>query len=250
LQQNYLLVIVFFFSAVAFQAQSQEQLFRARISAADSSVDGINIVNLISKKYARTNSEGFFSIGAQAGDLLVITAVNLEVHRYLVDADDFSDVVQISMIPKVTTLDEAVVNQYTHINAEALGIIPKGQRKYTPAERRLQTAGDFKPIHLLGILGGSLPVDPIINAITKRTAMLKKELAVETNERLLAQLDSFGDQYFTERLSISSELVDGFKRYAVEDPALQTALMTRNKEMVEFRLSFLAANYNNMRNEN
>jgi hypothetical protein len=29
-------------------------------------------------------------------------------------------------------------------------------KKFTPAERKLQTAGDWKPIMLLGLLGGSM----------------------------------------------------------------------------------------------
>ncbi|WAC01499.1 hypothetical protein N7U66_16040 [Lacinutrix neustonica] len=40
----------------------------------------------------------------------------------------------------------------------------KGKPK-TKSERQLQTAGDFKPIMLLGLLAGSMPFDPLLNAI-------------------------------------------------------------------------------------
>lgn len=43
----------------------------------------------------------------------------------------------------------------------------------TQMERRLYT-GDFKPIDLLGLLGGSVNVDAILNSINGRTAMTKK----------------------------------------------------------------------------
>jgi hypothetical protein len=40
-------------------------------------------------------------------------------------------------------LDEVVIRRYNNINAVSLGIIPN-QKSYTPAERKLRTAGDFK----------------------------------------------------------------------------------------------------------
>jgi hypothetical protein len=49
-------------------------------------------------------------------------------------------------------LDEVVIRRYNNINAVSLGIIPN-QKSYTPAERKLRTAGDFKPIMLLGLMG-------------------------------------------------------------------------------------------------
>jgi hypothetical protein len=50
-------------------------------------------------------------------------------------------------------LDEVVIRRYNNINAVSLGIIPANQKSYTPAERKLRTAGDFKPIMLLGLIG-------------------------------------------------------------------------------------------------
>jgi hypothetical protein len=41
-------------------------------------------------------------------------------------------------------LDEVVIRRYNNINAVSLGIIPANQKSYTPAERKLRTAGDFK----------------------------------------------------------------------------------------------------------
>ncbi len=230
----------------AFNSHAQQRQLHARVDAGQESVSGLNVVNLVTESITSTADDGTFSIMASAGDLLVITAVHLEVYRHLVEASDFNATVHIEMIPKVTTLDEAIVNKYSHINAESLGIIPKGQRKYTPAERRLQTAGDFKPIHLINILGGSLPVDPIINAITGRTAMLKKELEVETKERLLAHMEVMNQEYFTETLGIPADYVDAFRYYAVEDQILREAVKANNRTAAEFRLAELATNYKNI----
>ena len=102
------------------------------------------------------------------------------------------------------------------------GILSSPAKKYTKAERHLKTAGDFKPNLLvgLGILGGALPIDPIINAISGRTKMLKKEVLVEREESLLATLkELFADEYqcYTKELSIAPDHIKGFQLYAVQD---------------------------------
>lgn len=88
------------------------------------------------------------------------------------------------MTTKELELQEVVVNENTAITAENLGIIPKGQKKYTQAERQLATAGDFKPIMLLGLLGGSMQLDPLINKINGRTKRLKANVEIEKEKKI------------------------------------------------------------------
>jgi hypothetical protein len=49
-------------------------------------------------------------------------------------------------------LDEVVIRRYNNINAVSLGIIPANQNIYA-SRKKLRTAGDFKPIMLLGLIG-------------------------------------------------------------------------------------------------
>jgi hypothetical protein len=56
---------------------------------------------------------------------------------------------------------KVVIDENSQISAENLGIIPYGQKKYSPAERKLYTARS-------GLL------DPALNWITGRKAMLKR----------------------------------------------------------------------------
>ena len=100
------------------------------------------------------------------------------------------------MTAKSIDLKEVIINEHPEITAENIGVIPYGQKKYTPAERKLYTAGDFKPIHLLGLLGGTLAVDPIINKINGKSKKLKKEIEVEKKESYLKQLDNLFDLDF------------------------------------------------------
>lgn len=151
------------------------------------------------------------------------------------------------MIPKSNELKEVIVTKRPEISAVSLGISPKGIKQYTPAERKLKTAGDFKPIHLLGLLGGSLEVDPILNAISGRTTMLKKELEIEKKELLLKQLNyTFDENYFINRLKTPSEHIKGFGYYIVENEKFTTALKSKNKAMTKFLIGELAIEYNEM----
>ena len=232
---------------------ADEKLIHGKIMVESGQVAGVTIINLVNEKNAISDSNGEFYILAKANDLLVFSSVNLEYHRRQIEEEDLKkEVISIKMISKVTELDEVIVNNYPQINAVALGISPKGIKKYTPAERRLKTAGDFKPIHLLGLLGGSLAVDPSLNAISGRTKMLKKELEVEKKERLLLVFGSlFDDKYFSNTLKIPVDYIKGFQYYCIEDPKFREILNTKNKIKIKPLIVPLAVKFNKIiNNEN
>jgi hypothetical protein len=54
-----------------------------------------------------------------------------------------------------------------------LGITSANQN-HIRQQKELRTAGDFKPIMLLGLIS-SMPLDPLINKINGRTKRLKKK---------------------------------------------------------------------------
>ncbi|TRX22818.1 hypothetical protein FNW25_11600 [Flavobacterium franklandianum] len=243
---NTLILFLLFLHQITFGQTAGEKLIHGKIIVESRTIAGVSIINLVNEKSTISNSNGEFFILAKADDLLVFTSVNLEYHRKIIEEEDLKpDIIIIKMVSKITELDEVIINKNPEINAVALGISPKGIKKYTPAERRLKTAGDFKPIQLLGILGGSMPVDPILNAISGRTTMLKKELEVEKKERLLVLLGSlFDDTYFTKTLKIPSEYVKGFQYYCVEDSRISEVLKSKNKTKIEFEMGELAVKYN------
>jgi len=150
------------------------------------------------------------------------------------------------MTAKTTELKEVIVNKHPEINAVSLGISPKGIIHRTQIERRLYTAGDFKPIHLLGLLGGHLEVDPILNAISGRTKMIKKDIEVERKLRLLATIDALykDANYFTQTLKIPTDYIKAFQYYCIEDKLFAETLKTKNKIKIEYLLVPLAAKFN------
>ena len=138
-----------------------------------------------------------------------------------------------------------LIKIYDNINAESLGIIPEGQKKYTAAERKLKTATALNATaNGGGMVGGSISADPLLNFFSGRTAMLKKEIAVEKKELFMRMLENmFSLEHFIDRLKIPAEYVKGFEYYAVENDKFTVVLNSKNKTSTEFLLGELAEKY-------
>jgi hypothetical protein len=239
-------LMLFLFCQVTFCQTVGEKLLHGKILVESGNVGGVTIVNLVNEKSAVSDGNGEFFILAKAEDLLVFSSVNLEYYRRIIEEEDLKAVVlTIKMTAKITELEEVIVNKHPEINAVSLGISPKGIIHRTQMERKLYTAGDFKPIHLLGLLGGSLQVDPILNAINGRTAMLKKSIEFEKKERLLTQIGAlFDDEYYTKTLKIPANYIKGFQYYCIEKEDFATSLRSKNKAMIKLLIVPLAEKYN------
>jgi len=241
--RRYLLISFVFLSQISFGQTEGEKLIHGRIIAESGSIDGVTIVNLVNEKSTASDSNGDFYILAKADDLLVFSSVNLEYCRKIIEESDLkSAVLIIKLIPKTTELKEVIINKHPEINAVSLGISPKGIKHYTPVERKLATASSMK------LNPGGL--DPLLNAISGRTAMLKKELEVEKKEHLLTVFGSiFEDNYFTKTLKIPSDYIKGFQYYCVEDKIFSEVLKSKNKTEIEFSIVPLAVKYNEIISE-
>lgn len=253
MKKNFTFLFLSFFLTQLVVAQAgTEKWIKGQVSSNGIPVEGINITNTSTKVMVVSDSYGAFSILVKEGDILNFSAVDYEDLRKYIKIQEFKmGTVIVDLTPKSIQLDEVIVKDYHGISAENLGIIPKNQIKLTPAERRLQTAGDFKPIHLLGLLGGMLAVDPILNAINGRTKMLKKELSVEKKEFLMVKMEGlFEDKYYIETLKIPEEFIKGFQYYCVEDPDFVRSLNEKNKTMSMFLIVGLASNFNKNRESN
>jgi hypothetical protein len=248
MKNNLMVFFVFFGQFQVIMAQSViEKIINGQVTTSSiSPLEGINVTNTNSKIMVVTDQYGHFSISANEGDILSFSAINYEVLRKIINRQEFAiGSIAVDLTPRNIELKEVIVNQNSKISAENLGIIPKDQVKLTTAERRLQTAGDFKPIHLLGLLGGSLAVDPILNAISGRTKMLKKDLAVERKEFLMVKLENlFDDKYYIEKLKIPEDFIKGFQYYCIESPDFVKSLKEKNKTMCMFLIVGLASEFN------
>jgi len=216
-----------------------------KVVSESSLLDGIHVINLSKNNGVITDSRGYFNIAVEINDTLQFSAVNLKATRHIVKQSDFSnELLLVKMESLITELEEVAIINYRSINAVSLGIVPANQKTYTPAERKLATAGEFRWYSPLLIPLGGMSVDGLINSVSGRTSMLKKELVVERKELLQAKTsDYFERKYFVDTLKIPEDFVDGFLFYVVDNERYARAMRDKNKTMATFILSELATEY-------
>jgi hypothetical protein len=229
---NILLFFLVVLSQVVLGQSFGEKEIHGKIIIDSNGIEGINILNTSNGKAAISDENGMFSILAKQADLLVISAVNLvTLHRRLNSSDLALEVIDFQMNSKSIELKEVIVNENSKISAENLRIVPKGQKKYTPAARKLYTSRS-------GLL------DRPLNWMSGRTSMLKKEVAVEYKERLMDKLEYvFEDKYYVQTLKIPQDYIRGFQYYCIEDMDFVAALNAKNKTLSMFLIITLAEKY-------
>lgn len=225
-----------FFSLLGW-AQS-DTIIKGKVVSTSSSLEGIHILNLNKGIGIATDDRGYFAIRVAIGDTLQFSAIHLIATKHIIEKDDFGEnLLFVEMKSKLNELEEVTIVQYKNINAVSLGIIPKNQKTYTPAERKLKAASEMS-------IGTIISIDPLLNWISGRTRMLKKEVQIEKNEFLIdATSDYYQKEYFTDVLKIPEDYVDGFLFYIVENSRFVMAMKDKNKTMATFILSELAVEY-------
>lgn len=229
-------LLFFFFCYQSFFSQS---ILRGKIIDGEKNIIGVIIVNQSTKESTTTDEKGEFTIKATSKDVLTIASPTIEGIEIVLNDNSFrQNPLKIQVVLKARLLEEVVVR---NINAKSLGIIQKNVKEYTPAERKLYTATGGGNLYGLNT---SVSLDGILNQISGRTAMLKKELKVEgyeTNNKKLSDL--FPDQFYIETLKLSKENVDGFVVFASENDVIIDALKEKNVSRLKFKLIELAIVY-------
>jgi len=226
------IIIFFVFAQIGFGQNNGAKLLMGKVQEQSTPVEGVNIINNTTQAATISDFDGNFSIPVREGDVLVFSAVNLDPVKRRISAEDLTvSSLLIKMTAKEVELKEVVVNENANITAENLGIIPYGQKKYTPAERKVYTAT-------------STSIDKLLNKISGRTAMLKKEVNVEKKEALFRKLEYlFEENYYTDRLKIPVDDIKGFQLFCVDDAEFAVSLNTKNKTMSMFLITDLARKY-------
>jgi hypothetical protein len=235
--KNKLSAIIFLL--ITFVAFSQErQTVLGRVVAGDNGVGEVFVINKTSGTEFKTDYKGYFDFTAKAGDRLIVYSPKIIVREFTLTAESLKvSPYVISVNYKATELDELVINKYSHINSEALGLVPKGQKRYTVAERRLYTASAMT-------VGTVIGLDPIINAISGRTRMLRKAYETEKKEGVMDNVSGlYNEDEITANYNIPKELVRGFVYYLTENEEYVVAVKSKNKAYIDFLTMELSKKY-------
>jgi hypothetical protein len=234
---------------------SQKSAIKGKIISESTNLEGIHVINKTLNKGVVTTSGGYFAIQANEKDILVFSAVHLEAVNHIVNKEDFSvELLFIKMNALVSPLEEVIMTKYKNITPETLGIIPTGMKTYTPAERRLKVASEMKTemtVNAGNESGVSLSFDAIINSMSGRTSMLKKEFNVERKELLEEQIiQTFGKKYFIVNHKIPDDYVDSFILYLIDDANFEFAFLNENNLRMKLILTQKSIDFLKLLNSN
>lgn len=231
--------VVFLGLTVVFSfGQNRDSIgLKGRVSAYVSNLEGIYVINLKTEHTVFTDEKGGFAINAGIGDTLVFSGLQFKRKEVVLCAEDFSDKgLDVHLVAVAHELNEVLVMNYSNINAVSLGIVSSNLRKYTPAERKYATASSAR-LNPMGL-------DPIINLLSGRSKMLKKEIAIEKKETYMTMLEKmFDKEHFINTLHLPLDYIKGFKYYAVDNKQFTKILEMKNKTTIEFLLGELAEKY-------
>ena len=185
--------------------------------------------------YSDTN--GFFEISVALNDTLQYIYSNELVKTQIITKEVIEkEWLEINILQGINMLDEVVLAHRKDLNAVSLGISKPGIMQPTVFERRLLTAGDFKPIHLLGLLGGSLQIDPILNAINGKTKKLKKLVAFERVAADVEYLEKKYSLFMMSKFKIDKAKATSFFVYVAEEQYLRNLISEENDSGIKFYL--------------
>jgi hypothetical protein len=236
MKNNLIVLLVFLSQNQLVTAQvAVEKIIIGTVVSDSKPLEGISVVNCSNKMMAVSDENGCFSILAKDKDVLNFSGIDYKyLRKYVYKHEYISGTLEVNMTFNSIELDEVVINKYANINAENLGIIPRGQIKLTTAERRLYS--------------GSGGIQGLFNFVSGERDILKMNVEIEKKELLMKKLEYlFGNKYYTKTLKIPEELIKGFQYYCVEDAEFVESLGFKNKTMSMFLITNLASIYNKNR---
>jgi len=204
----------------------------------DIDVEGINVFNLSTSKGTVTNLLGEFQIVVGLNDTLSISAIHIKETTLVIGAEQMKNKkIVINLSEKMNQLSTVTLRRGLTGNIESdANIIPTVQ-PITATSMRLPNA-DLPKLsqsqrQLYTATTG--PVDVLVNALSGRTKMLKKQIELEKIAVLtLALLDKFPETYFTDALKIEKLEVYSFIFFCEDDPNYQNVMKQNSMAIIEF----------------
>lgn len=225
LKTKLLLYICIFFS-LNLLCQNRQKELKGKVISDSLDVEGVYIINKTLKESTITNKEGDFTIEAGINDTLVFSAVQFELKSVIITTEMYAqESLLIRLDTKVNKLDEIIVRPYNLsgnltndmkgvktdgiVNGVTLGLPNATVKMPTQSQRRLIEATSG---------GAGIPLNPIINAITGYTKMLKNRVKLEKKEERLSEtMGSIEKELYINHLKIPEEYISSFSYYCAAD---------------------------------
>lgn len=220
------LPIFFLFIVTQFGFSQTEKFIQGKVICEDFPLQGIEVLNLASKRTTITDSEGKFRISAKAKDSLMFVSKNHEYKSLFLKKEDVEKTnLVISLTRKAEQLEEVVIIKPT------LGHINYYSQEAADEINLKKAANNPKPI---GVYDGSLVNSPdlvkiggkILRLFAKQKEITKKEMP-EIKFKELATATCTED-YFNKTLQLQPEEVSLFLEFCDADPKSKIIIKNSN----------------------
>jgi len=223
-------------TALSAQTLFSKQI-EGRVYSESGDVAATHVLNITSDRASITDLNGFFSIIAKLNDTLVFSAIQFKRKTMVVTPNVLeSKMLYVPLEDALTELDEVIVMPYNLtgdmtldldrmqiepvITASTLGLPNAYVKLPTKAERELYaaTANPF------------MSFDPLINAITGRTKMLKERMARNKKYNRTQRVRAFyADSLYRTEFKIPEDNIADFMYFCEVDPDFQTIVNTHDQ---------------------
>ena len=236
--RNSLFFLGFLLISPSLGAQSLfSKKLEGRVYSKDGDVSATTIQNISTDRATITDFDGFFQITANLNDTLVFSAVQFKKKEIVVSREILQQrIFTVYMEDVLTELDEVVVTPYNLtgditkdidiiktdpvVTSSTLGLPNAYVLPITKAERELNEA----------TTGGGIPLNPIINAITGRTKMLKERIARnKLYSRTERVKEFYADSLFRTDLKIPEAKIDDLLYFCEVDKDFQSVVDTHDR---------------------
>ncbi|NNK76328.1 MAG: hypothetical protein HKP42_09745 [Maribacter sp.] len=233
-----LVLLGFILIGASLSAQTRfAKQIEGKVYSESGDVAATHVLNITSDKASITDLKGFFSITASLNDTLVFSAIQFKRKTMVVTQSVLeSKMLYVLLEDALTELDEVIVMPYNLsgdmtmdlkrmeigpvVTASTLDLPNAYVKLPTQAERELfaATANPF------------MSFDPLINAISGRTKMLKKRLARNKKYERTQRVRAFYvDSLFRTEFKIPEYKIDDFMYFCEVDPVFQTLVDSHDK---------------------
>jgi len=220
----------FFVLLLNFQmAASQSVEISGRVESR-ASKENIHVINKTAQVFTTTNKIGEFKIPVKLNDTLIFSSIQHIPKQIIVSKNVIlRQALIVKLEEQINELDEVLVGKVLTgdllydvkniegdppINFYDVGISGYTGKPATQGERRLNeatTGSNGQKLKWYSPLTGQIPLNPIINAISGRTKMLKNHIKLEENDESLQKIKAkFSDVFFSTHQLDESKQTDFF----------------------------------------
>lgn len=232
-----------------FTLQAQNVQIKGQIIN-DGDLEGIHIINKTAYRYATTDAKGFFTVQGKLSDSLYFSSIQHQPKTIVLSAKDISSkTITVTLLESINELEEVVIGTLLtgDLNADIgnsddkrpldfydLGIPGYTGPRMNLVERRLNEANHGKLFPTVGI-GFSLNFYKLLNMISGRTKMLKKQVKLDKDKSAISRIkETLGPLFFSTH-DLNKDKRMEFYYFCADSPDFQERCLNRSDvEILEY----------------